>query len=358
MPYSTTARAEELESVKIGALLSLTGNWAQLSRNIQQGMELAVEQINQEGGVLNRKIELVIEDTDEEKSGGKVVTAYKLLRGSGISLFVGPLGAPGSLALMPIAKAEQVILIAPSTPGAFYKESPNFFNTGGDNYYTTKALAERVYAEGHRRVAIFGSRQPWEATQADTFRNIFAALGGEIVAEVSPEPDQTILNAEALRIVAAKPDAIVFAIYNQVAPAAKAIKQLGYQGAKYSVQLDSTRLVGSAGGLEGAQVMLFAPPSEKFIETFSKRYNAQPQIFADAGYDAVIALAEAIRRSGSLEVQQIAASLSSLQFDGSASEQLSFNREGLINRKLSIAVVKTGRIIEPRSAIAGAMGQR
>ena len=156
--------------VKVGILASLTGNWAEIGRNLEQGVTLATEEINARGGVLGRKFTFDIQDTDEEKSGAKVVSAYRYLQNTGIKFFVGPTGVPGIMALTPLAAKDDMILIAPTSTNSFYKNSPKFFNASGDNYITTKAAAARAYERGFRRIAIFGSLQPWENDQASIFK--------------------------------------------------------------------------------------------------------------------------------------------------------------------------------------------
>ena len=65
------------------------------------------------------------------------------------------------------------------------------------------------------------------------------------------------------KIIFCSLSAIFFAMFNQIASAAKAIKQLRYSGKKYAATLDEAHLVGSSGGLEGVQFYLFRPASCK-----------------------------------------------------------------------------------------------
>lgn len=346
LTFTLSAWGEDPQrTIKIGGLLSLTGNWAELSRNIQQGMRLAVEEINAKGGLLEHPISLHFEDTDEEKSGGKAISAYRSLRRRGIKLFIGPIGAPGFLSLSPIAMKDDIVMITPSTPGSFYKDSKKFFSSGGDNFVTTKAMAVRAYQQGARRIAIFGSTQPWEQRQATTFRDEFIAAGGTIVCEVSPEADQAVFDMEALRIVKSEPEAVFFAIFNHIAPAAKALKRLRYSGKKYVAALDSSHLTGSGDGLQDAEVFLFRSPAPKFMAQYSNRWGERPGIFADSGYDAVYAIASAIEDSGSQEPDAIIHALGSIQTSGSSGARLTFDRDGLLKREIELHTVNGETIV-------------
>lgn len=201
--------------VKIGVLVSLSGNWEEIGNNIRQGITLALEDYRAEGGRHN--IILDYQDTDEEKSGAKVVSGYHYLRSRGVEYFIGPTGVPGILALTPIAKDDPILLLAPTSTNSFYLQSKKFFNAGGDNSITTKAIADKMFSDGNRRVAIFSSQQPWETDQARIFDEEFKRLGGEILSQVSPAADQVDLKIEALKILKSKPEAIFMANFNQIA---------------------------------------------------------------------------------------------------------------------------------------------
>lgn len=337
------ARADE-QRVEVGLLASLSGNWAAIGRNIQQGAALAVEEANATGGVLGVPVTLNVQDTDEEKSGAKVVSAYRFLQQQGVRFFIGPTGVPGIVALTPLGIKDDMVLIAPTSTNSFYKSSEKFFNASGDNFNTTQAIAERAYARGFRRVAIFSSLQPWENDQATTFRERFRSLGGEIIAEQYPAADQGDLRNEALRIVRSKPDAVFLAIFNQVAIAAKALRAHGYVGATFASIMDDSHVAASDGALNGAELYLFNPPGPAFVGTFTERYRVAPGVFADSAYDATASLLAAINRAGSLERSRVIAALHELRFTGSSGEQVGYDRHGLLARKISLHRIVSGRI--------------
>lgn len=108
--------------------------------------------------------------------------------------------------------------------------------------------------------------------------------------------DQADLRSEALKIVKAKPEAVFFAIFNQIALAGRALIQLHYSGKKYASILDSVHVDASLGTLEGTKVFLFNPAGKNFTERFQTRFKKTPGIFADTAYDAVRSLAAAIFR--------------------------------------------------------------
>lgn len=253
-------------------------------------------------------------------------------------------GVPGILALTPLAMKDDTILVAPTSTNSFYKSSSKFFNASGDNYVTTKATAERAFALGYRKVAIFGSLQPWENDQAKIFKEVFTALGGTVIAEEYPAADQPDLRNEALRLIRSKPDAIFFAIFNEIANAAKAIKQQGYKGGKFAAIIDNAHIAASNGALDGGELYLFDPPGAKFVEKFEKRFSKKPGVFADSAYDAVISLAAAINSGSSVEREKVIAALHQIKFTGSSGSLVGYDADGLLNRGIARFEIMGGKL--------------
>ena len=332
------------EPIEVGVLASLSGNWAEIGKNIQQGVTLAGEEVQLDAGSIDQKVIFNFQDTDEEKSGAKVVSSYRFLQSRGILYFIGPTGVPGIMALSPIAANDEMILVAPTSTNSFYKKSPNFFNAGGDNYVTTKASAQRAYDQGIREVAIFGSQQPWESDQASIFEREFVTLGGRIVEKVFPPADQTDLRIEALRIVKSNPPAIFFANFNQCPHAAKALRQLGFKGRKFAALLDASHIAASTGALEGTELYLFDPPSKEFAGKFTKRFGNPPGVFADSAYDAAVALLSSLKIVGSTDRKRVMEQLSKATFIGSSGKSVSFNAERLLQRDISLYIVERSEL--------------
>jgi branched-chain amino acid transport system substrate-binding protein len=342
----TCSAVAEERNFTVGILASLTGNWAQIGRNLEQGATLARDEINANGGVLGAKLIFDIQDTDEEKTGAKVVSAYHAMRRRGIRFFVGPTGVPGIMALAPLAAKDDVIVIAPTSTNSFYKDSAKFFNASGDNRITTEAIAQRTFERGFRRVAIFGSLQPWEQDQASTFKERFLALGGAIVAEQYPMADQVDLRTEALRIVRAKPDAVFFAIFNQVASAAKMLRQHGFNGGMFASIMDDAHIAASGGALDSAELYLFNAPGPTFVDTFKKRFGTEPGLFADSAYDAVVSLGRALNAAGTLDRDAVITALHKNTFTGSSGKLVGYDRDGLLARDITRHEIRRGALVK------------
>ncbi len=148
----------------IAALLSLTGDCADVGDLSKKGIELAIKEINAEGGILGRPVKLILEDSNESNSINAVSAYRRLLLNSDIHFLIGPSCSPAALAIAPIAaKNPDVILFSPSV-------GQREFNEAGDNLFKLwpydeegpKLLAEYANKKGWKKVAIFSSQQSWE----------------------------------------------------------------------------------------------------------------------------------------------------------------------------------------------------
>lgn len=324
--FPSSAQVTEL---RVGVITALSGNWASMGDMTLKGIELAAERVKKDGGPT---ITFQIQDSHEDSSGAAAVTAYRALQVQGINLFIGPNGTPGGLALAPLVANDKTLFISPSVAvEAFHLAGDTIFNSQGAFETASRKLAEVAYASGARRVGIFASQQPYESRQADAFAFEFEKLGGAIAVRVDPLPDQPSVRSEATRIMSAQPDAVFFAVYNQLSGAARELKQLGFQGRKYAPLVDHSRLEGASGGLDGLVFTKLGQTEESFSSRFKSKYNRAPDYPAEYAYDAVMALASAAKSAQSASPETMAKALLDVQFDG-ASGPFRFDGQGCVLR--------------------------
>lgn len=338
----TFADSKTDDSIKIGVLASLSGNWAALGDMTRMGLMLASERINAHGGVLGKKISLVYQDTDEAVSPAKTVSAYQFLRSQGIKLFIGPTGSPGGIALAPIASRDGIIMITPSVGVKdFHLAGDNLFNVQGVWEYASTLLARFAFDSGVRSIAILASQHPFEVRQGDAFSEAFKAAGGKMVIRIDPLPTETDLRAELRKVVAAQPPAIFFANYNQMGMAARQLRELRYSGKQFATLVDESRLVDAAGSLNQTYfTRLTETPSEKFVDDFAKRFGKSPSYPADFAFDALEALASGIASANSTDPSLVKREISKVLFEG-ASGEIRFDKEGCVIRKPSVWQVES-----------------
>lgn len=110
-------------TIKVGAVLSLSGEYAQYGVSVKNGIELAIAKINAEGGINGNDYTIAFEDSQSTVDGAK--TAFNSLVNSGVSIIIGPETTDIAAALIPLAARNQVYLISPSASSPSLSEIPS-----------------------------------------------------------------------------------------------------------------------------------------------------------------------------------------------------------------------------------------
>lgn len=343
------------ETVDIGAFLCLTGNCSDWGTAALQGAQLAVREINAQGGVLGKQLKLHVEDTKESISGAQAVTAFKKLTEiEKIRFLIGPSWSPGGLAVAPLARRSQnLILITPSVSAEeFSRAGPNLFNIRPVERNVTETFARYLHDHGFHRAAVLASTQPAESSQGAFFRDAFTKAGGTVVKQIETNPELLDVRTEAVQIVASKPDIIFLIAYNQLLNAASSLRALNYSGAIATISIDDARVAAAGGLLEGLLVARALPPSKTFSENYSAEYKTLPGLSAENGYDAIYALKYAIDAAGSLDPKSVAQKMAGIRFSGAAGD-IAFNDSRGVEQPPGLYKVKFGKLERLQSETAG-----
>jgi branched-chain amino acid transport system substrate-binding protein len=334
------------EPFKVGALLCQTGSCAEWGVAALKGAELAAEEINRAGGIKGERLELVAEDSAEDSLNASL-SGYRSLRLKGVNVIIGPSWSAAGNAISPVAKKDQdVIMISPSLGVRDFNEAgPNLFNIWPHDEYGARRMAAYAQELGLTKVAIFGAEQPWSITQARVFKEEFERLGGSVVAEVVPTPDQRDLRVESTRIVSSGAEAVLFTCFaEQMGVAARQLAQLGFKGQKLSVLMYDSALSISHGALDGTHYAAYPEPSTEFQAKFFARYGEKPGTSADKGYDATWIVARALQRASSRSTQDVRQALLGTKDFSGASGSISFTPQRSVMRVPEIFSVESGRM--------------
>jgi branched-chain amino acid transport system substrate-binding protein len=296
--------ANETGPIKIGAIMILTGegaSWGEASRN---GMALALEDINKNGGINGREVVGIYEDDGSQPQ--KAVAAFqKLTQSDNVQFIIGPNWSNTGIAVKDLAAQARVIMISPSLGVAEFNESSEYlFNTWPHDYILSEKLAEYVYGRGHRSVALLGAQQVWVDEQTAHFKERFEELGGKVALLSEPPLDTTDMRTEIAKIKTDKTiDAVVMTTdgYALTSITAQQLRALGVTLPMYSVTVDNQRVADCGASCEGMIFPTFLTPTAEFEQRYKATYDREVEIGADSAYDAVMMLAEAMRETGSTD---------------------------------------------------------
>ena len=306
------------DTIKVGEYASLTGKEATFGQSSHKGTMLAVEEINAAGGVLGKQLELVAED-NRSMPGESATIAKKLITRDRVVALLGEVASGRSLEAGPIAQANGIPMISPSSTNPKVTETGDFifrvcfidpFQGGllaGFARNTLKA----------KKVAIFSDvSAPYSVGLAQYFREGFLAGGGEIIAEQKYTGGDKDFKAQLTAIKSTQPDAIMVpGYYNDVGLIVAQARQLGINVPLFGGDgWEAPELLQIAGGeaLQGTYYSThFSPESadplvQKFVAGYKAKYDGEtPDAMAALGYDSVMVLADAIRRAGTTEARAL-----------------------------------------------------
>ncbi|MDI3297863.1 MAG: ABC transporter substrate-binding protein [Bacillota bacterium] len=308
--------------IKIGMNFELSGAVATFGVHARQAADLAIDQINQKGGVLGRKLQAVT--LDNKSDNGESTNVAERLVSEGVVAVVGPVTTGDTLAAVQVVTQAQIPLV---TPGATAVPVTVDTATGKVRDWIFRVCfidpvqgtvgADFAYKQLHARSAVIleDSTNDYSKGLAAAFKQQFEKLGGKVVLEQGfTQADQdfrSILTTARTK----NPDLIyVPAYYDKVGLIVRQARDLGITVPMMGGDgWDSPDLV----KLAGAQALnntYFTnhyssqdpdPKVQAFVQAYKARYGDVPDALAALGYDAVMLVADAIQRAGSADPAKI-----------------------------------------------------
>ena len=297
------------DAIVVGHVASMTGDTATFGRSADQGMRMAIEEINSAGGVLGKPIELVTED-DRSVTEEARTAAQKLLQRDRVVALLGEVASSRSLAAAPEAQRAHVPMISPGSTNPKVTEVGDYvFRACFIDPFQGAVMARFAVDELHaKRVAIlFDFKQDYSVGLADYFRETAQKLGAEIVADERYTSGDIEFRAQLTTIRAAKPDAIfVPGYYTELGLIAKQARELGIDVPLLGGDgCDSEKTIEIGGdAVEGYYFSTHyaadsdSPRVQAFVTEFRTKYGATPDAMAALGYDTARILADALGRAG------------------------------------------------------------
>jgi branched-chain amino acid transport system substrate-binding protein len=320
---SSSSSSADGDTIKIGANLELSGGVASFGSSISKGIDLAVEEINKDGGVDGKDIEIIKVDNKSEGSEA-TSAAIRLTSKDKVTAIIGAATSGNTVAQAQIANDNKTILLTPSgtSPNVTVNEDGSvnefaFRTSFIDPFQGTVAANFAANELKIKNVAIYAdSSSDYAKGLAKSFKETFEEAGGKIVAEEAYVTKDTDFRSTLTRIKSAKPDFIFIpGYYEEVGLIVKQAREMGIDVPLMGADgWDSPKLVELAGAEALNNTFITnhyssEDPDEKiqtFVKSFSDKYDgASPDAFNALGYDSVYLIADAIERAGDLDTTKI-----------------------------------------------------
>ena len=310
---------ESGDTIKVGANFELTGNVANYGNATLEGLQLAIDEANEAGGINGKKIELVSVD-DKSEAAESINAATKLISDDDVKVIVGPATTGLVLAETQTATDAKVPIIAPcaTSPEATVengKVKPYAFRSCFIDPQQGEVMATFAAKELKAKTAVIyvDNSSDYSKNLGKVFKEKFEAAGGKVVMEEAFLQKDQDFKATLTKLKTANADVMfVPAYYEEVGKIVKQAREMGINSAILGTDgWDDTKVVDIAGADALNNTFFSTHYSEKdaevqgFIEAYKKKYNHAPNVFAALGYDAGKMLVDALKRAGSSDTEKI-----------------------------------------------------
>ena len=351
----TAARADAQEDIKIGEVNPISGAIGQYGTTCHRGVQLAIEQANQNGGVLGKKIQLLTED-NQSKAGETSTIVRKFVTQDNVVAIVGDLTSSATLEGGPIAQEAKIPMVTPlATNPKVTKIGDYIFRVCFIDEFQGRVMARFALENLHaKRAAILtDSKQDYSVGLTDFFKQTFAGGPATVVREQSYSSGDTDFRAVLTSIKAAQPDVVfVPGYYPEVSLILKQARQLGISVPFIGCEAwDSPTLLAVAG--KSADGCYFsnqfspddpAPVVQQFDQVYEKKFGTRPDNFAALGYDAARVVLDAIRRADSTESSAIRNAIAQTKDFPGVSGNITIDSNRNASKPVVILAIKEERV--------------
>lgn len=336
--------SNEPDTIKIGSVLPLTGDAASWGKPVQNAVQMAVDEINESGGIKGKTISIIFEDSKAEPATG-VSVMQKLVNQDKPIAVIGAVASSVSIAIVPIAEKNKVPLISPaSTSPKLTGISKYFFRVIPTDKLRAEKFAEHIYGKGISELDIVFINNEGGAGAKEAFVKKYNELGGKVTLvegyAQGTNDFRSVLNkskkssANALMIISYPEDTSTLL---------RQIRELGINKEIFALTeaLDDPQVVANAqGAADGVEYIVPAVPEgpkvDEFRRKYEERYGNPPQTFTAEGYDIVYIIKSILEISSEMSSEAILSGLDYLSnFDG-VSGDVSFDENGDVKKEMIV----------------------
>ncbi|HMH44454.1 MAG TPA: penicillin-binding protein activator [Pyrinomonadaceae bacterium] len=340
-------------TVRIGAILPLTGSAAQWGGPARDAALMAVEEVNAKGGIKGKKISLEIEDDKCDPTTG-ISAAQKLFASGALVAVNGAVCSSVTLAVAPVAESNKIVLISPaSTSPLLTKAGDYIFRVIPTDALRGKVFAEYVYSQGHRKVSLLYINNDGGLGNKESFAENFQRLGGTIASVDAYAQDTRDVRAQLTKIKQQKPDAVLIVSYPDDTPIVMRQAQELAVGVPLFFQteaLDDPAVIQKAGSAaEGATYILPAKPTDASASTFATRYKQkygrEPETFSAESYDVITLIASVLNAAPVISSDALKSGLYQTKNYAGASGTITFDQNGDVIKPMAIKKISNSQSV-------------
>ncbi len=343
------------DNIKLGLIVPLTGNMAYWGENVLMGSQLAIEEINNQGGVLGKKLELNYMDFAGDKA--QAVTATRKYIQEGVTVLIGPPVSGIMLATGPLANTARLPYIsAGATNPEVGKIGPYVFKNALDDAMGAPLMVQYAKSKGVKKVVLlYSNNNDYAVAMSKLFEAAMKKQNVQILDKITFSDGETDFSAQVTKIKSLAPDAIFFGGYApECALILRQARKTGVTIPVFSGDAIYDRELFELGGNAAEGTTLYtgysatsgAKKTKDFIAAFNKKFKKDPQLNSAIAYDTVYIIAEALRGANSLDKEKIRDAVSNIKnFDGVSGKTTFTKKDGNAIKPAYIETIKGGKFV-------------
>lgn len=315
----------DAEVIKLGFLGALTGSVANYGIPGQKGMEMAIEEINANGGILGHQVEGVYDDNKGDTGQISAIAKKYITRDKVVAMVGDPCTGLTKVAAQ-LAQDNEVVIISAGATGTGVVEIGDyvFRNTLLDAFAAPAVVDWMINEKGWKNIAVITSlNNGYSTALTPVFQEAIKAKGGNIVLEESINDEETDFSAQVTKLKKSGAEVLVFTGYyteaalimNEVQKQGFDISLIGGDGlygqdlAKLGQSAVEEKVIfycGFSSDQEGAE-------TASFIKAYQDKYGEEPDMFSAQYYDAVYILKKAMEDANSVDPKVFKAEMAKLK---------------------------------------------
>ena len=348
------ASAGGSDTITIGASLPMTGSVALNGEMILEGIQMAVDECNEAGGIDGK--EVVIDAQDDQAEPNQAASVANMMSADEkIVAIIGSLKSSCTLAAAPIYEEAGVVALSPDSSSPEVTNAGEYiFRIKNSDVVLAQTMAKGAISDGHTKFAILYENNDYGAGVLEQSQIAIEEAGCEIVCTESIlTGEQTDFSSIISKIRESGADAILMGVdYNESGLVMKQMKDAGLDLPRYATDGLFTDAFIEVGGeaADGTTVLssfITSDQSENvqnFIKKYQEKYDGEmPSIFQAEGYDCGKIVIEAIENAGT-DRKAIRDYMATMSYQGVTGD-CTFDENGDVNIPLKRCIVEEGEFV-------------
>jgi branched-chain amino acid transport system substrate-binding protein len=317
-----TSAAQAAEPLRIGITTILSGPLADRGQSEQYGAQLALNALNEAGGVLGRPIEAYYADNACNPEVG-VPATKRLIEQEHVPVLIGALCTPVTHAIMPVVQEAKIPLVIATSAGQDFVDASGVggndyaFKTIPSEFDIARGLVHWLTSQNVKSVAIVAAADGFPHANAVAMAQVAADAGIRVTTQETIGKDTADFAAVIDRLKASAPDQVITILGPFTAPFFKAYESSGWK-VPLTGRVDFASALAAvsdqfkaSGGLSSlTSVTVFTPEQQTpgiqdFVASYRAHYGLVPTQRSFFVYEAVYLVADAMRRAGSSQPAEV-----------------------------------------------------